>query len=184
VPAIAIRPSPARPQTDRAPPSEPDQSGEEYDMHKLFSIAAAFVAAIGLNTAALANAERGTEAEAQALVKKAVTYYQKNGKDKALAEFQKQPGPFVDRDLYVTVYNMQGEALAHINPKMVGKNMMELRDANGVYLIRERIDAAKKAESGWQEYLFFNPVSKKVEPKRMYWEKHDSIVFAAGAYKQ
>lgn len=27
------------------------------------------------------------------------------------------------------------------------------------------------------------PVTRKVEPKRMYWEKHDNLVFAAGAYK-
>ena len=150
-------------------------------MQKLMMLVAAFAAALSLNAAA---ADRGTEAEAQALVKKAVAFYQKSGRDKALAEFQKQPGPFVDRDLYVTVYNMQGDALSHINPKMVGKNMIELRDADGVYLIRDRVEAARKGESGWQEYKFFNPLSKKVEPKRMYWEKHDSIIFAAGAYKQ
>lgn len=151
-------------------------------MQKLMMLIAALAAALSFNT--VAAADRGTEAEAQALVKKAVAYYQKNGRDKALAEFQKQPGPFVDRDLYVTVYTMQGEALSHINPKMVGKNMIDLRDADGVYLIRDRVEAAKKGESGWQEYKFFNPVSKKVEPKRMYWEKHDNTIFAAGAYKQ
>ena len=151
-------------------------------MKKLMLLVAAFAAALSLNT--FAAAERGTEAEAKDLVKKAVAFYQKNGRDKALPEFQKQPGPFVDRDLYVTVYDMQGDCLSHINPKMVGKNMIDLRDANGVYLIKERVEASKKADSGWQEYLFFNPVSKKIEPKRVYWEKHDNIVFAAGAYKQ
>lgn len=153
-------------------------------MQKLMMLIAALAAALSFNAVAVTAADRGTEAEAQALVKKAVAYYQKNGRDKALAEFQKQPGPFVDRDLYVTVYTMQGEALSHINPKMVGKNMIDLRDADGVYLIRDRVEAAKKGESGWQEYKFFNPVSKKVEPKRMYWEKHDNTIFAAGAYKQ
>jgi hypothetical protein len=151
-------------------------------MQKLMMLMAAFAAAFSFN--AHAAADRGSAAEAQALVKKAVAYYQKNGREKSIVEFQKQPGPFVDRDLYVTVYNMQGDALSHINPKMVGKNMIDLRDADGVYLIRDRVEAAKKGESGWQEYKFFNPVSKKVEPKRMYWEKHDNIIFAAGAYKQ
>ncbi len=151
-------------------------------MKKLMMLVAAFAAALSFN--ALASAERGTESEAKDLVKKAVVYYQKNGRDKALPEFQKQPGPFVDRDLYVTVYDLQGNCLSHINSKMVGKNMLDLRDANGVYLIKDRVEASKKADSGWQEYQFFNPVSKKVEPKRMYWEKHDGILFAAGAYKQ
>lgn len=133
---------------------------------------------------ALAAGEAGTEAEAQAMVKKAIAYYQKNGRDKALAEFQKNPGSFVDRDLYVTVYNFQGESLSHINPKMVGKNMMELRDPDGKYIVRDRLEAAKGAASGWQDYKFFNPVSKRVEPKRMYWEKHDNLLFACGAYRK
>ena len=128
-------------------------------------------------------ADTGTLEEAEALLKKAVAHYDKVGREKALADFVRTPGPFVDRDLYVTVYDMEGNSLAHINPKMVGKNMMELRDADGKYHIRERLEAAQHGASGWQDFKFYNPVSKKIEPKRMYWEKHDGIVFACGAYK-
>lgn len=133
--------------------------------------------------AASASADRASEAEAEAMVKKAIQYYDKNGKEKALAEYMRKPGPFVDRDLYVTVYDMQGNDLAHINPRMVGKNMMDLRDAKGKYHIRERMEAARTHTSGWQDFEFYNPVSKRIEPKRMYWEKHDNLVFACGAYK-
>jgi cytochrome c len=125
----------------------------------------------------------GTVQEAEKMVKNAVAFYKKNGKDKAIAEFQRNPGPFIDRDLYVTVYDLEGNALSHINPKMVGKNMMDLRDPSGKYHIKERIETARKDNSGWQDFQFFNPQTKKVEPKRMYWEKHDNLVFAAGAYK-
>jgi cytochrome c len=151
-------------------------------MKRFLSLFTAAVLAF-VSFSALADDSRATEAEAQAMVKKAVAFYQKNGKDKAIAEFTKNPGPFVDRDLYVTLYNMKADALAHINPKMVGKNMMELRDADGKYHIKERMEAAQKGTSGWQDFKFFNPVSKKIEPKRMYWEKHDDLVFACGAYK-
>jgi signal transduction histidine kinase len=147
----------------------------------------AFLAAVALVLSSLAvraaDEGRASEAEAQAMVKKAVAFYKKNGKEKTVAELVKNPGPFVDRDLYVTLYNMQADALAHINPKMVGKNMMELRDADGKYHIKERMEAAQKGTSGWQDFKFFNPVTKKIEPKRMYWEKHDDLVFACGAYK-
>jgi cytochrome c len=129
------------------------------------------------------NDKYASPAEAQALVKKAIEFYRKNGRDKSLAEFMKNPGPFIDRDLYMTVYTLQGDALAHINPKMVGKNMLDLRDGNGKYHIRERMEAAAKGQSGWQDFTFFNPVSKKIEPKAMYWEKYDNLVFACGAYK-
>jgi hypothetical protein len=151
-------------------------------MRKIFGVAAAFLFALfSLNAAAAP--DRASEPEAEAMVKKAIVEWDKVGKDKALTEFQKSPGPFVDRDLYVTVYTMDGTALSHINPKMVGKNMMELRDADGKYHIKERLDAARTGTSGWQDFKFYNPVSKKIEPKRMYWEKHDGVVFACGAYK-
>jgi len=152
-------------------------------MKRLFALVAAFTLALFSFNALAADAERGTTAEAEALVKKSIAYYKKNGKDKALAEFQKNPGPFVDRDLYVTVYTMNADSLSHINPKMIGKNMMDLRDADGKYHIKERMEAAQKGASGWQDFKFYNPVSKKIEPKRMYWEKHDDLVFACGAYK-
>ena len=151
-------------------------------MRKLAGFTAALLLALFSFNAAAAS-DRATEPEAEAMVKKAIQYYDKVGKEKAMAEFSKSPGPFVDRDLYVTVYTMDGHALSHINPKMVGKNMMELRDADGKYHIRERLEAAQHGASGWQDFKFYNPVSKKIEPKRMYWEKHDGIVFACGAYK-
>ena len=152
-------------------------------MKRVLAFLAATFLALASLTGHAADADRATEAEAQAMVKKAIDFYKKNGRDKALAEYMKKPGPFVDRDLYVTVYTPNADSLAHINPKMVGKNMMELRDADGKYHIRERMEASQKGASGWQDFKFFNPVSKKIEPKRMYWEKHDNLVFAAGAYK-
>lgn len=150
-------------------------------MKRLIAIIATI--AVGLFTLqAHAAEERASLQEAESMVKKAIAYYKKNGREKALAEFVKSPGPFVDRDLYVTVYNMQADALAHVNPKMVGKNMMELRDADGKYHIKERMEMAKTQDKGWQDFKFFNPMTKKIEPKRMYFEKYDNLVFACGAY--
>ena len=151
-------------------------------MKKILALLATLAVSLAAH-AADADTNRATPPEAEAMVKKAIAYYKKNGKEKAMTEFMKNPGPFVDRDLYVTVYDMQANDLAHINPKMVGKNMMDLRDADGKYHIKERMEAAQKGTSGWQDFKFFNPVSKRIEPKRMYWEKYDNLVFACGAYK-
>ena len=148
---------------------------------KAIAVLAAALALLSFD--ATADATRATEAEAQAMVKKAIQHYDKVGKDKAMADFSQSPGPFVDRDLYVVVDEMDGTVLAHINPKIVGRNMIDLRDADGHYQIRERLDAAKTGTSGWQDFKFFNPVTRKIEPKRAYWEKHDNLVFACGAYK-
>jgi len=128
-------------------------------------------------------AERASPQEAEAMLKKAIAHYQKSGKEKAFADFVKTPGPFIDRDLYVTVYNMKADLLVHINPRMAGKNMLDLRDADGKYFVRERLDVAQRSGKGVQDYKFYNPVSRKNEPKTMYFEKHDNLIFACGAYK-
>jgi signal transduction histidine kinase len=117
------------------------------------------------------------------MVKKAILFYDKNGREKAMAELSRNPGPFVHNDLYVTVSDLNGTSLAHINPKMMGKNLIDLRDADGKYIQRERIEASQKQATGWQDYKFYNPVTKKIEAKHTFWEKHDNLLFACGAYK-
>jgi signal transduction histidine kinase len=147
----------------------------------LQALAAMFAACLALNAFA---EERATPTEAEAMVKKAIAHYKKNGREKALADFNRKDGGFIDRDLYVTVYDYKGTSLAHINPKFIGKNMIDLRDENGKYHIKERIELAQQKGSGWQDLAGrVNPTTKRLEAKRMYFERHDNLVFAAGAYK-
>ena len=111
---------------------------------------------------------RATPADAQALVKRAIEFYKHSGRAVALAEFSK----------------VNGKCLAHINDRVVGKNMWDQRDIDGKYFTRERLEAAKNQASGWQEFKFFNPATKRIEPKRQYWQRHDDLVFAVGAYRE
>ena len=46
-------------------------------------------------------ADRGTPAEAQAMLQKAVAHYKAVGRKQALADFTTKKAPFGDRDLYV-----------------------------------------------------------------------------------
>jgi hypothetical protein len=130
-----------------------------------------------------AQEDRATPDQAKQLVKKAIAFYKANGRDKALAEFRRKDGQFIHKDLYINAYDLKGMCLSHINEKTIGKDMIDLRDPDGKLIIRERLERAQKDGSGWQEYKFFNPASKKVEPKMMYFEKYEDVVFAAGAYK-
>jgi hypothetical protein len=150
-------------------------------MIRITSFIAAAVLALA-SFCACAASEYGTLDEAKALVKRAAAYVDKNGREKSFDEFSKSPGPFVDRDLYVVVYDMQGLALAHPNPKWRGKNMMDIRDQNGRSWVKERTELAQKQSSGLQDTEIFNPVTKKVEPKKVYWERHGDLIFISGAY--
>lgn len=152
-------------------------------MNKSVVAAVALVLGTSLGMSAVA-AERVTPKEAEAMVKKGVAFIKATPRDKAMAEITDPKGQFVDRELYLTVYKMDGTAMAHgANAKFVGKNMMDLRDGNGKEHIRERMEMAKTRSAFWQDFTFLNPVNKKIEPKQMYCEKSDDLVVCGGIYK-
>ena len=148
----------------------------------LHRIATAIIA--GAVCAAPAFAANATKDEAVAMVKKGVALIKTSGKDKTFAEVSNKSGAFVDRDLYLTIYSFDGTVRAHgANEKMIGKNLIELKDVDGKPFIKERMELAQAKPSFWQEYKFTNPVSKKVEPKQMYCERADDVVVCGGVYK-
>ena len=129
---------------------------------------------------------KATAAEATAMVKKGVTAIKAAGKDKdkLFAEVTAKDAKWVDRDLYLVVYGMDGVVKAHgANAKLVGNAMLDMLDIDGKPYIKERIDLAKSKGSFWQDYKFTNPVDKKIEPKSMYCEKLDDTVVCGGIYK-
>ena len=146
-----------------------------------------FVLAVALAIGAVAigaQEQRVTAKEAEAMVKKGVTYIKGNPRDTAMAEITNKKGMFIDRELYLTVYTMDGTAMAHgANEKFVGKNMIDLRDADGKEHIRERMELAKTKTTFWQDFKFTNPVTKKMEPKSMSCEKSADLVVCGGIYK-
>lgn len=128
--------------------------------------------------------DKGTKPEAMAMVKKTIETIKANGADKTYAEISAKAPAFVDRDMYVTVYDMTGKCLAHgSNAKLVGKDLMETQDADGVFFVKDRITMAKTKASFWQDYKFTNPTTKKIEPKTTYCEKASEAVVCVGIYK-
>jgi signal transduction histidine kinase len=132
-----------------------------------------------------ANAQtKATAAEATAMVKKGVAFVKASGNDKAYAEISNKAGQFNDRDLYLVVYGLDGTVRAHgANEKMIGKNLIDLKDIDGKPYVQERVDLAKSKGTFWQDYKFTNPTTKKIEPKSMYCEKLDDSVVCGGIYK-
>jgi cytochrome c len=143
----------------------------------------AVVGALAFAGAASAG-ESANKDEATAMVKKAVSFIKAEGNDKAYAEISNKKGRFIDRDLYVVVYQLDGKVLAHGgNEKFIGKDMSEAQDVDGKYFVKERIEMANKQPSFWQDYKFVNPVTKKVEPKQMYCERVENTAVCGGIYK-
>lgn len=152
-------------------------------MKSIFKAAAVVVCSLALHAQAFA-ADNGSAAEAVAMVKKAAEYVKTHGKEKAFAEFSNPKGSFKDRDLYIMVYDMKGVNMAHgANPKLIGKNLIDLKDANDTPIIKSFIETANSKGKGWVDYKWPNPVSKAIESKSTYIEKHDDVLIGAGIYK-
>jgi signal transduction histidine kinase len=142
---------------------------------------------VGMVVAAVAMAQpHGTRDEAKAMVAAAVAHVQKVGAEQAFKDFTNDKANWTKHDLYVFANDMKGTCLAHGgNAKLVGRSLMDLRDANGVMLIAELTKLAQAKGEGWVDYVWQHPQTKKLESKSTYVRKlvdHDGFV-GVGVYR-
>lgn len=110
--------------------------------------------------------ERGTKDEAKALANAALVHIKKVGNEQAFKDFTMDKSNWTKKDLYVFAMDGKGATLAHgANEKLVGKNMMELKDQNGKAFVRELTELSATKGEGWVDYDWAHPVTKKVEGK-------------------
>jgi cytochrome c len=153
-------------------------------MRNTILVTLAMVGTLG-GSALAAKDEYGSAREAETMVAKAVAHIQSAGAQKAYDDFTAKAAPFVDRDLYVVVYDLEGQVVAHgQNPKMVGKNLIDLRDPDGKAFVKERVDLARTKGKFWHDYKFTDPVTKKILPKSTYCERLESTAVCVGIYKR
>lgn len=129
-------------------------------------------------------ADQGTAAEAEAMAKKAVAYIKANGPEKAADEFTNGK-TFKDRDLYISYLDFTGKMLGHgSNAKLVGKDLIDLKDPEGKFMVKMAIEVAKTKGHGWTEnYKFKNPTTDKLQEKAMYVERVGDAYVGVGIYK-
>ena len=134
------------------------------------------------------SAEASTKYTAEQIEKfllQAKDYAITQGKDKAVSAFRDVNNKqFVQGSLYVFAVDFNGIALAHMKPAIVGTNMLEVKDPDGVFLVKNMMDIAKtKPNGGWTEYMWHNPSTNKVEKKYTFVIKVDDTWWiAAGIY--
>jgi cytochrome c len=134
-----------------------------------------------------APADFGSKDEAVAMVQRVEDTFKKDGAD---ATFKTVSDPsskeFHDGDLYPFIYNMAGVYVAHgARPALIGKNLIDIKDQDGKYLIREMVDLLKMKQSGWIDYKWPNPQTNKIEDKSSYVEKlGDNYFVGVGVYRQ
>jgi cytochrome c len=127
--------------------------------------------------------DRGTAAEAQALVAKAIQLYQDKGAKAAFAAINKRNGGFRDRDLYVFVIGPDHKVKAQgVDAGRIGLDAMTLKDSEGKLYGKAMIEAATP-QGAWVDYVKLNPQTGIEEPKSSWVVKVDDYVFGSGIYK-
>ena len=135
---------------------------------------------------AVAAVDPGVRAEVEGFVAEAKAYAEANGEEAALATFTEPGGPFHRGELYIYAYNYDGKVIAHGgDASLVGQNLMDMTDPNGVKVIQE-LSALAESGSGWLEYTWPNPAAGNAEQLKLgYVEKvNDTWFLGSGIYPQ
>jgi len=148
-------------------------------------LSAAFAFVAFIHTAVVAE-DHGTRQEAQAMVDRAVEHAKKVGAEQAFKDFTTDKAQWAYKDLYVFATGMNGVMLANgANERLVGKNLMEMKDQNGKLFVKEYLTSAQAKGFAWTDYDWTHPQTKKVDAKTSFVRKMDNYdaVVGVGIYR-
>ena len=126
--------------------------------------------------------ERGSAADAQALVARAIAAYDAEGAA-AFAAMTSPSTAFRDRDLYLFVADAENRVVAHgMDSKRVGADLAAQVDAAGTAFGRLMTEQAS-AEGVWVDYVWLDPITQRQVHKTSWVVRHDGYLFGCGVYK-
>lgn len=121
------------------------------------------------------------------VVNRAATLVSAKGRE-AFGELRDKRSPYVFMDVYVFVDDPTGTELVNAaQPSIEGKNIMDMKDAKGMYLAKEYIDAAMKNGNAWVQYYWYKPGSNDPTLKHTFVRKvthgEETFILGAGFYE-
>ena len=121
--------------------------------------------------------------ELRQFVAEAKAYAVANGREKAVAAFNNQTGPFIRGELYIFAYDYNGTVLSWpYQPEQVGVNRLDVTDPVGNHHVREFLDTAKGG-GGMVDYYSVNPFTNRTDLKISYVTDVDGTwLLGAGKY--
>lgn len=106
-----------------------------------------------------------TSDEVKAHVEKGAAYCKEVGVTKCVAEIGKKGGMFDKGELYIWSNDFSGVITGHPKKPIAGKNLYRYKDKAGNQLFKNFIDKVKAEGSGWVDYVWAHPITKKQAPK-------------------
>ena len=105
------------------------------------------------------------------VVKDAVEEIEKNG-ESAFQLFHDRTGPFIAKDAYIFVYDMNGVDLVNPGfPNLEGRNLLDLKDTQGKQVMQEMLKVVQTSGSGWVDYMWPKPGESVSTKKSAYVSK-------------
>jgi methyl-accepting chemotaxis protein len=112
---------------------------------------------------------QGTADQARQLVFDAVVQINKTGLADAKLVFQNKNGPFIDRDLYIFVFDRQGIYRIHgAMPSRDGTSLGEIVGLDAAQLVADAFFVCDNERGGWVKYAITNPLTGEVQGKSSY----------------
>ena len=155
-------------------------------MHRLFRLVLATTILITTLIISVPAEERGTLDDAQKMAQQAIAHIKEVGVEKAFQDFTAPGGKWHYKDIYVYCYKFDGTCVCHGGQApLVGKNLFNFRDSGGQLIIQNEAELARTKGSGWIDYQWAHPQTKKMEAKRAWVARipgYDGFV-GVGAYR-
>jgi hypothetical protein len=130
----------------------------------------------------LAQARYGTEAQAKAMLNRAVVAVKQN-KAKALEMFNKGQGGFKEGDLYVFCANAS-DGILTAHPYLKGEHLQEIKGKKGYPLGKEIMQNAADGKIKQVTYWWPRPGSDKPLEKQTFYTKVEGQNCGVGFYKE
>ena len=133
--------------------------------------------------AALAWAESATKEEVIAKCEAAAKMVQEKGVELAGQAIGDKQGPFVWKDTYVFLMDLDGKMIAHpIKPELTEKDtLVEVKDTDGKPLFVEFVEVAGKKGEGWVDYMWPKPGQDAPAAKSSYIYRVEGTPYFVGA---
>jgi cytochrome c len=144
----------------------------------LYNVVDGYIVSVGYYT------PRATQAEAQALLSRAVSFLKETSPEIAFASFNNPQGGFTQDDQYVFAVGLEdGKYRASgAAPQLNGMDVRGIRDAAGHALFEEMIAMAKNKGSGMVDYVWRNPATNAVESKHTLVQRVGDVLLGVGYY--
>ncbi|MBI5896394.1 MAG: cache domain-containing protein [Desulfobacterales bacterium] len=128
-------------------------------------------------------AGEATQDEVMAKCQEAAKLIQEKGIDNGIKTIGSKEGPFVWKDTYVFLMDLDGKMLAHpMSPQLTEqKDLLKTKNTDGKLIFVDFIKLANDKGSGWVDYMWPKPGQEKPVEKSTYIYRVPGTQYLVGA---